>query len=411
MKEIKVTPVFDLLHKTIEGLTELSTIIEVGGAGSSKSYSIAQKLVQFLIEGKDLKIAVGRKTFPSHRTSGMALILGLLKEYGGYRETEHSKTEYSYTHNSNYMLFFSLGEGESGREKMKSADFNIIWLEEATEFDLADYRQMMLRLRHPIPKGKHNFLIMSHNPIDENHWIKTKLIDTGSPSIITHRSTYKDNPFCPGDYIKLLEDLVNQDENYYRIYVLGEWGKLENLIYRKWEIIEDLPRENDWEAWGYGLDFGFTNPTALLKVVLAGKKLYWDECLYQSKLTNADLIERLTHEKRADIYADSAEPQRIEEIYRAGWNIYPANKDVKMGLDVCKRQTIYITKRSVNLIKEIRGYSNKKDKKGLLLEEPVKFNDHACDSGRYGTLGLTERFGFATAVVGTQSMTNRANRF
>jgi len=406
--KVKVTPVFDKLYRTVQGLTGLSTIVEVGGAGSSKSHSIAQLLIQLLTEHTGLRIGVGRKTFPSHRTSGMALIIGLLKEYGIYSEREHNKTENSYEHNGNYMLFFSLGEGESGREKIKSANFNIIWDEEATEFELADYRQQMLRLRHPAPVGMHNFMILSHNPIDEMHWIKTELIDKDK-SVIVHHSTYKDNAFCPKDYAKLLEDLQNQDPNYYRIYVLGEWGRLENVIYSNWQIAE-LPDKSKWSAWCYGQDYGFTNPAALLKVVISQGKLYWDECLYQSGLTNADIIERMTHEDKADVYADSAEPDRIEEIHRAGWNIYPANKDVKMGIDVCKRQTIYITPRSVNTIKEVKGYARKKDKNGVVLEEPIKFNDHAVDAGRYGTLGITERFGFATSASGNKPRSKHSFR-
>jgi phage terminase large subunit len=391
---IKVTPVYDRLYRTVKSLTGLTTIVEVGGAGSSKSHSIAQLLIQLLTEHTGLRIGVGRKTFPAHRTSGMALVIELLKSYGIYHASNHNRGEFTYQHNGNTILFFSLGEGESGREKMKSANFNIIWLEEATEFDLADYRQLMLRLRHPAPAGLHNFMLLSHNPIDENHWIKKELIDK-DPSVIVHHSTYHDNTFIAEDYRKLLEDLKNQDQNYYRIYVLGEWGRLENIIYSNWRTALTPPP--DYEAWAYGLDFGFNVATALIKVGMVKNQVYLEEKIYRANLTNSDLIELLTHQARADIYADSAEPQRIEEIRRAGWNIYSAEKDVKLGIDLCKRQTLNISAESVNLLKEIKGYQWKTDKNGNRLDEPVKFNDHACDAFRYCLYGLTKRFGFATA--------------
>ena len=44
---------------------------------------------------------------------------------------------------------------------------------------------------------------------------------------------------------------------------------------------------------------------------------------------------------------------------------------------------LLITKSSVNLIKEIESYSWKTDLNGNILEEPVKFNDHALDALRY----------------------------
>ena len=390
--EIKATVIFEELVEEVKGLRDISTIVEVGGAGSSKSYSIAQMLIMLPWSG--LRIAIGRKTFPAHRTSGMSLVIDLLKRYGLYNERDHNKTEYTYRHNGNTFLFFSLGEGESGREKIKSADFNIIWLEEATEFVLADYRQLMLRLRTPAPMGFHNFMLMSLNPIDENHWIKGQVIDK-EPNVIVRQSTYKDNTFLSPEYAALLEDLKNQDQNYYRIYVLGQWGRLENVIYKNYQEVEEFPKEN--EVLAYGLDFGYNVETALIKVGMVTRKVYLEEVLYQRQLTNSDLIERMTHLPRADIYADSAEPARIEEIRRAGYNIYPADKDVKLGIDLCQRQSLNITKASVGMLKEIKGYTWKIDKDGKRIDEPVKFMDHAMDAMRYCIYGLTTRFGFATA--------------
>jgi len=49
-----------------------------------------------------------------------------------------------------------------------------------------------------------------------------------------------------------------------------------------------------------------------------------------------------------------------------------------------KRYKLHIHKDSVNLIKEFQGYKWKEDKNGNILDEPVKFNDHALDAVRYG---------------------------
>lgn len=398
--EIQKTNVFDKLIQTVKKLDRLQTIVCSGGAGSSKSYSIAQLLVHLLYECPGIRIAVGRKTFPSHRTSGRYLIFEILNKYGLYNDKYYNKADNTYIiPNKSFMMFFSLGEGESGVEKIKSADFNVIWLEEATEFDLNDYRQMPLRARSPeVPGLPHNFIILSFNPIDANHWIKTELIDK-DPDIVVFHSTYLDNPFLSKDYCKALEKLKSQDENYYRIYALGEWGRLENQIYKNYKIIPDseLPLKSDWTKWGYGLDYGHTNPSALIRVIWSGDKLYWQEVIYRTQLTNSNIIELLSHEYRGDIWADSAEPDRIMETMRAGYNCFPANKHIKTGIDVCKRQTIYIPESSINVIKEIRGYSYKKDKNGVVIDEPIEFNDHAMDAGRYGTLGLTERYGYATS--------------
>ena len=108
--------------------------------------------------------------------------------------------------------------------------------------------------------------------------------------------------------------------------------------------------------------------------------------MYEKELTNNDLNKNLKwiiENPNDAIYADTAEPARIEEIARAGFNIFPSDKSVKDGIDFCKRGKRYITKNSVNLIKEIEAYKHKEDKDGNVMEDPVKFNDHLMDARRY----------------------------
>lgn len=389
--EVGVTSVYDRTRAC-----KAKNVVNVGGAGSSKSWSIAQLMVEKLTQEEDKQFVIARKTVPSLKRSNYRLIIKMLKDYGVYREERHNKSDHIYRYRQpgwkkdNVMLFMGLDEPT----KVKSLDegANYIWMEEADEFNYNDYYAFKLQLRRQT-KDERNQIYLSFNPIDGNGWIPKRLIPQDDVEVI--HSTIDDNPFAEEDYVKELNRRADGDENYYRIYRLGEWGKLENLILPNYVLIDALPEEFD--AWCYGLDFGFVHPTALIQVLQIEQKLYWHECLCASGLTNSDLIERLGHLERGDIYADSAEPQRIEEIFRAGYNIYPANKDVRMGIDACRRQPIHITKESATLIKQIRGYQRKVDKNGTVLEEPVKANDDTLDAGRYGTMGMTERFGFATA--------------
>lgn len=378
----KVTPVYDKLANS-----KSKTVVNVGGARSSKSYSIAQLIIQKLVTEKCV-IGVTRKTFPALRMTAYSLIIDLLKDYDIYRESNHNKTEHTYRHGDSKIQFFSLDEPE----KIKSSSFSYIWMEEGNEFTYQDYVILKLRLSEPTKTKNHIFL--SLNPIDENNWIAKTLIHEDDVEVI--HSTYKDNPFLDKDYITILQNLENQDPNFYRIYTLGEWGKLGNLIYTNYDLIDELPKER--QAMVYGLDFGYVNPVALVKVCLIENDVYLQERIYKSHITNSELIEMLSHEEKGDIYADRDELQRIEEILRAGYNCYPGEKDVKMGIDLCSRHKLHITKDSVNLIKEVRGYQRKVDKNGVVLEDPVKYNDHTMDAMRFGVYGLVSRFGFATAM-------------
>lgn len=369
-------------------------VVNVGGARSSKSYSIAQLIIEILLTQDHKVIGICRKTFPALRMTTMKLFLDLLKEYGIYKEENHNKTFNTYEFGTNLVQFFGLDESE----KIKSAEFNYVWMEEANEFLYEDYTAVKLRLSGPVHGDERNHLFLSLNPVDAHNWIAKKAIFESDVEVI--KSTFNDNPYLSQGYKDLLLDLINQDENAYRVYVLGEWGLLEGKIYSNYKVIPELP-DMTGAKWAYGLDFGLVAPSALVKVYLLNDKFYLEERLYQSGLTNSDIIEKLSHEERGDIYADPSAKQMIAEIQRAGYNAYEGIKGVKESIDLCKRQTLLVPQSSSHIITEIQNYHWKKDKSSIdseiFLPEPVKFNDHAADAWRYAIWGITSRFGFATA--------------
>jgi phage terminase large subunit len=136
----------------------------------------------------------------------------------------------------------------------------------------------------------------------------------------------------------------------------------------------------------YGLDFGFNNPTALLEVGIKDQEYYLTQKLYRTKLTNTELIQQLEQlkiNKSAVIYADSAEPARIQEILQAGYNIHQAEKNVKDGIDYCKNCVFYTCVENEDLNKERQSYRWRENKLGQILDEPEKFDDHLMDALRY----------------------------
>lgn len=165
-KVVRYTTLFEI---TRDGKSKV--LVHVGGAGSSKSYSVAQYIIYVLVTKHNKQIAVMRKTFPSLRITAMDLVLGLLKEYGIYDEKNHNKTESSYTYGTNKIWFMSLDDPE----KIKSANLSLAWLEEGNEFTYEDYTIIKLRLRAPSEEGWLNRMIISLNPSDATGWIPAKL--------------------------------------------------------------------------------------------------------------------------------------------------------------------------------------------------------------------------------------------
>ena len=378
--QAKITPLF-ILNRNATG----QIIINRGGARSSKSYSIAQLLVDYFFTMPKIKILILRKTQPSLRLSCMVLVKEIIMEYNLWQRIRDVKVERSlYSPVEGWIHFGGLDDPE----KIKSTDWNIIWMEEATEFEYNDFINLKLRLSSPIPVPNfRNRLFMSFNPIDEYHWIKTKIIDEKTEDYTEIQSNYRFNPFLHPDYVHTVEELEHQDYNSYRIFTLGEWGRLEHLIFKNWRMVHDIPTAGETI---FGLDFGFINPSALVKVNVDGIVMGIEELLYESGLTNSQLIERMnvliTPEQKRDcmIFADCAEPARIEEIANAGFNIYPSDKSVLDGIDYMSRCDMQVKEDSDHVVKELRGYSRKTDKHtGQVTEEPIKFNDHMIDAIRY----------------------------
>lgn len=365
-----------------------------GGAGSGKSVSIAQYFIKGLCSGDGVRRAVLRKTFPSMKLTTYLVLKTILLDWGV--PFKDHQTDHYFEVGTNRLYYLSLDDPE----KVKGGEFKEIWLEEATEFNEADFNQLMIRLsRDRYSEDVHLFL--SYNPIDINHWVvkRAEAALNQPDKTLVHHSTYKDNiKNLSKSFIDELEGLAAVDENFYRVYTLGLPGVLKNKIYSHFQI-EDSTK---W-PWlylnadclhCYGLDFGFNHPMALVEVWYHEDEYYVKERYYEREKTTDDLrmwmdLNRISHTDY--IFADSAEPDRIEMIGTTGnvtaggttryierFNAYPAKKDVKAGIDYIKGKRVHICSNSVNLIKEYNNYKYKETKDGDVLDEPVKAFDDAC---------------------------------
>ncbi len=373
-------------------------LVPYGGAGSGKSVSVGQHILQKFLREHNKRFLITRKTLPSLKITSWYLLTSKLREWGV--PVEINRSEMIIRFGDNEILAKSLDDPE----KIKSFEANYIWIEEATELTREDFMQLNLRLRRENPDGI-NQMWLTFNPIDQFHWCITDLVQSprAGPGgdIAVHHSTYKDNPFLPPEYIRELESLINQDENYYRIYTLGEPGVLENVIYKNYATAPfTVPFQGRDDVF-YGLDFGFNNPSCLMECYLNDGQPMVRERIYESHLTNADLIDRansLKISKEAPMYCDAAEPDRIKEWQDAGYNAIAADKSVKDGIDYVKRNRLLIDPESTNTLAEIRGYSYRK-KGDQVLDEPVKFRDHAMDAVRYALYTHAKLYGGDTIPI------------
>lgn len=358
-----------------------------GGAGAGKSYAVAQKLISKAIKYPNSTILIIRKYRPSLKLTCFKLILELLDKYQMPYRKNLSDLTIELGESTMYFLPIVSTANDDPAERIKSlTDITDIWIEEATELSFDEYQQIKLRLRGEDLEHGYRQRILTFNPIDKNHWIYKHFFEKNIGE--RQKYTYRDNRFIDKDYKAELEELKEIDETQYQIYTLGDWGTFGNLIYTKYEI-EEFDYPLDWyDEILAGVDFGFVHPAAWNFIGLKENHAYIIDELYERKKTNPELIELIQekqkeHNARPSTFADSAEPDRIEEMNKSGICTYPADKKVQDGISAVKAYHLHIHPRCINTIAEIRGYCRKKDPQGNVLEEPVKANDHTMDDIRY----------------------------
>jgi phage terminase large subunit len=357
-------------------------IVEQGGTRSGKTYNILMWLIFDYCHNNNNKIvSIVRKSFPALRGTVMRDFFEILVNVGLYSEDYHNKSVNEYRLLGNTIEFLSVDDPQKVRGRKR----DVLFVNEANELTLEDYRQLMMRTTSKI--------ILDYNPSEEFHWIYDHVLIRDDCEFF--KTTYLDNPFLEESLIGEIEKLKNIDENYWNVYGLGNRGQSRSLVFSFIEV-DTIPPTAKFMS--YGMDFGYSNdPTSLIAMYLDNENLYFDELIYQTGMTNSDLgnmLKSLNIDRRDVIWGDSAEPKTIAELHRFGFNVKGTAKgadSINVGIDMMRRYTICLTKRSLNMIKEMRNYKYIEDKDGKLTNKPIDAFNHAIDSCRYAIYNTLSR--------------------
>lgn len=360
----------NVLERTYTALKEeYRNIVNQGGSGSSKTWSICQAIILNCFANPGNRYSIIRATLPDLRKSAMLDFLNILKQNELYNEENHNKTDNVYMLNSNMIEFYGLDVGQ----KVRGVRRDYAWLNESNEIDLDSYRQIAMRTRKT--------LFFDYNPSEQNHWIYDEVLPRKDTILLN--STYIDNKeFLSLQERNEIEGYKEADENYWRVFGLGLRGKLGALIYNHWQQYDKLPEGEKI----FGLDFGWSNPATLIEIVILDNGIYTEEKFYRSHMTDNDIVTELGNYCTPEdyIYADTEDPQAIQTIANAGYNVIPQTKgpgSVIAGIREIQKRKYFIIKGSVNILREVKSYSFR-TKHGEVLEEPVKINNHAMDATR-----------------------------
>ena len=361
-----------------------------GGAGSGKSHFVGQETLLNMLHKPDYSYLIVRKTGKSIRNSVFRLLVEMISGYNLSSYFSINKTEMTITCVTGSSLITS---GLDDVEKLKSvANINRIWIEEASEITEQDFNQLDLRMRGQSKVGYQ--MTLTFNPISELHWLKKSFFDVGRNGAFVLKTTFKDNDFLDERYIQTLKDLEKQDYQYYRIYALGEWGSIGNVIFSNWRK-EDLSEiKQSFDNFHNGLDFGFADdPTAFVRVHLDNKHKY---VYVVSEFAKQGLhIDQMAEELKKyianeSITCDSSEPRSIADLKRYGIKALTAKKgpgSIEHGIRWLQGYEIIVDETCTNIIKELSTYRWKEDKNGDVIPKPEDKNNHLIDALRYALEG------------------------
>jgi phage terminase large subunit len=373
-----------ILQKNADALAtgKYRIIANKGGTRSTKTWSLLQ-LMLIIATSQKVLISIVSESMPHLRKGAMRDMERIL-DNAKLVEDKHyqrNRTENTLTFpNGGMVEFFSV----DSYTKVHGAQRDYLYINECNNIEWEIYRQLAIRTSKVV--------FLDWNPRSA-FWWDERLEGRGDSILI--KSTYLDNPFLSASQIAEIESNKG-DENWWRVYGLGENGSVEGLVYSRYRIVQSIPSTGKMRF--YCIDFGFTNdPTAILRVTLQCGELWIEELAYQVGMLNKDIAEVLVNSgatRLDNIVADSAEPKSIDELKGLGLRRIEAAKkskdSISNGIQFIQNFEIIIHPRCTNFITEITNYTWDKDKFGNQINKPIDDFNHCLDALRYGC----ERYAF-----------------
>lgn len=342
-----------------------------------------------LIQPEYFRGVIARYTQASLKKSIYQDILDMAEMLGITSWLDISGDTISCKYNKNKIVTHSMkiGDGAMQARGKGLSGITHLLIDEATEIKSEyEYIKLTDSIR---TKGYERKIFILFNPEAKSHWLHQRFFIDGKPNpkwfndhCFIH-TTFRDNPELDPVKAREYANYELLEPIRYKYEIEGNWHDyVQGRVFDNWVFEYDPHPEAETI---YGLDFGFSNdPCALIKVSKRNNKIWAKELLYETGMTNGDIVETFASfgiTKQDLIVADSAEPKSIEEIKRMGYNIKPAAKgpdSIRAGINKIRACEVFVDPASKNLIAEYQNYAWKKD-----TNRPIDEWNHLIDAFRY----------------------------
>lgn len=383
-----------------------------GPAGTGKSRGNLEKIHLALSKYPEARGLLVRKTRASLTTTGMVTFEQ--KVLHPLDEVIWNGQDQAYGYPNGALLAVA---GMDKASKVMSSEWDIIFAQEATELVEDDWEKLTTRLRNW--KMPYQQLIADCNPDAPKHWLKHRA-DTGRTVMLESR--HEDNPELFDDsgaitergkaYIAKLDALTGV--RYLRLRK-GVWAAAEGMVYDGWDrsihLIDRFEIPPEWpRIWA--VDFGYTHPFVWQAWAIdPDGRLFRYREIYRTQRLVQDHARDIKQAANGEpipvgIICDHDAEDRATLERHLGLGTVAAYKSVSPGIQAVAdrlkkagddRARLFLLRDSLYerdealaedrkptcTEEEIEAYVWDRSSNRSKGEEPVKRDDHGCDTMRY----------------------------
>ena len=394
-------------------------VLIVGPAGTGKSRACLEKLHLMCLLNPGMRGLIVRKTAVSLTSSALvtwkqdvateALAVGDVSYYGGSAE---EPAQYRYTNGSVVVL-----GGMDRASRIMSTEYDVIYVQEATELTEEDWEALTTRLRNWVVTFQQ--LLADANPSVPTHWLKRRA-DAGRTRMLA--ASHRDNPRLydvdgavtrlGADYLGRLAQLTGVRR---QRLLSGLWVAAEGLIYDTFDpaihLVDRFDVPAAWTRW-WSVDFGYTNPfvlqwwaqdpdgglvlyrelyrtgrtvdehaTQALALVTAGGE--WVEPKPRAIVCDHDAEGRATFSKVLGLATTPADKRVTEGIQSVQRRLRDRRLRIMRGITVERDAELDAARKPCSTEEELPGYIWDIGVGKAPKEQPVKADDHGMDALRY----------------------------
>jgi phage terminase large subunit len=393
-----VTNRIQLLPKQLEFITAQEREIGYSGAfGAGKTRALCIKAVSRVAGRPGAREAIVRKHLVTAKATTLRTLLdsdGDLPPVLPPETYVHRKSDKSIKlHGGGEIVYF----GFDDPDKIGSYNLSGAGIDEVVELNELDYTQLRGRIRLRVD-GLPNQIYWACNPGVPSHFIARRFgLAMGARAVENCRAiqtTSLENFFLPADYIK---DLLTFEGLRKKRYVYGQWVGSEGLVYDNWNRETHVrERSGPWARVIFGVDYGYRNPFAAVKVGIDGDdRAHVIEEYYSPGMQAEEMVEKLVGmgAREADyVLVDPSAPQLIERLIANDIPSRGGDNAVEQGISEVRQRLAVLGDGHPGLTvdpsceavqREFETYEHILDRAtGTYTDRPLKKSDHAMDALR-----------------------------